>query len=164
MIHYFCPQCWGEIEGEDTLGPKCRKRPSDFAGEDFPQKLMRALSHPERGTVLRDIRILGELRYEDAVAPLAALFDRSIADLHEKRVITESLGKIATEEAIKTILRALKHPSGMVRLKAVGALRPFPGRRMKKDLLKISNDPHPRVRKKAKEVLDELSILQHRLG
>lgn len=55
MIHYFCPQCWGEIEGREALCPRCRKRPSEFSTEEFSQKLIRALSHPEGTTVLRAI-------------------------------------------------------------------------------------------------------------
>jgi HEAT repeat protein len=117
MATFFCPSCWKEIREEDKKCPYCHADLAGYQEKTFEEKLINALTHPERETVRRAVYILGRLKSVLAVKDLRALFDRT-GDPYVKRETLEALDRIGTEEAVDLIRKAVKSDMAIVRRKA----------------------------------------------
>lgn len=117
MVTFFCPSCWKEIDGREKVCPYCRADLVDYEKKSFEQKLINALSHPERETVGRAAYILGRLKSVKAVKDLRSLFDRS-GDPYVKREVLEALDLIGSQEAADFIRKAAQSDIAIVRRKA----------------------------------------------
>jgi len=114
---FFCPRCWKEIKGEDKKCPHCRADITEHEKKSFEEKLINALNHPERESVERAIWILGRLRSVKAVTPLISIFENT-DNPFLKIAILNALSKIATEDSVKFIVKALNSEVGIVRGRA----------------------------------------------
>jgi hypothetical protein len=122
MIRY-CPRCWAEVDWDATACAICGALLGD-QGEDFVDKLIAALRHPEPTRAGLAIYILGErLREPRAVVPLIALLDQA----HDPYVFksgVEASGQLGDDRAVP-VLRRLLHDSTcylVVRVAAAQAL------------------------------------------
>lgn len=88
---YYCSNCWHEINLNLEICPFCGYSQSLLKQEPFEKKLIRALNHPEPKTVVRTIKILGELKSENS---LPKLFE----------IIKTQNDPFIVAEAIKSIL------------------------------------------------------------
>ena len=88
---YYCSNCWNEINKDLEICPYCGNSQSLLNQEPFEKKLIRALTHPEPTTVVRAIKILGELESKNA-----------LPDLFE--IIKTQNDPFIVSEAVKSIL------------------------------------------------------------
>ncbi len=88
---YYCSNCWNEINKEAKVCPYCGKLQSLLKQEPFEKKLIRSLNHPEPTTVVRALKILGELKTKEA---LPGLF----------KIIKTQEDPFIVSEAVKSIL------------------------------------------------------------
>ena len=122
MATFFCPSCWKEIKEEDKACPYCHADLADYQQKSFEEKLINALTHPERETVRRAAYILGRLKSVLAVKDLRALFDRT-EDPYVKREVLEALDCIGTDEAADFIRKVAQSDMAIVRRKAADLLK-----------------------------------------
>jgi HEAT repeat protein len=115
MVHFFCPNCWRETPEGARVCPHCGVDIEAFGGErDFVEHLILALRHPEPQTPIRAAWILGQLRDERAVAPLARLLQEA-PDVYIARAAAEALGGIGTPAALLFLRTMRDHPATIVR-------------------------------------------------
>lgn len=119
MIHY-CPSCWAEIPDVSKC-PSCGADIQALAQEDYEEKLIRALRHPEPSTPVRAATILGELRSKAAVEPLVELVSSS-HDLYIQEASIVALGRIGDRRALNHLKHWTVEGSLRVRLAAKQAL------------------------------------------
>ena len=89
---FYCMNCWAEIAEDCGSCPKCGAFQEELLKEDFNQKLIRALSHPEPETVLRAIEIIGNRKCNEAMPFL-------------KNIITEHRDPFRTAQALEAFLK-----------------------------------------------------------
>jgi HEAT repeat protein len=81
----------------------CKKAAQEIAGEqNYLDKLMQALHHPEPQTAKRAAWILGELGNAGAVSPLLRALQSS-QDIYFMEAVIEALGKIGEPSAASVI-------------------------------------------------------------
>jgi len=119
IVH--CPKCWAENHPGDEGCQRCGAPLKAEPGENFVDKLIAALGHPEPLTRRRAAWILGELHERRALDPLIMAVETSTdPDLLEGAV--EAMGKIGDERAVDSLAGLLSRSYLSVRLKVVEAL------------------------------------------
>ncbi|NLH42364.1 MAG: HEAT repeat domain-containing protein [Planctomycetes bacterium] len=99
-MRYYCPGCWKDFAEDLAQCPECGLNIRHFYdSKDYCEKLILALSHPERQTPLRAAWILGQRRERRAVSALIELVRRT-DDVYIATAAVEALGKIRTPEAL----------------------------------------------------------------
>lgn len=86
------------------------------------QKLIWALHHPEKGTVLRAATILGDLKVREVADTLAQVLGDPKTDPYVAAAAARSLGAIGDEGYRTALIQALEGGPVSVRLAAVEAL------------------------------------------
>lgn len=122
MIRY-CPHCWAEVDWEATVCASCGASLEE-QDEDFVDKLIAALRHPEPTRAGLAVHILGERLHEPrAVAPLIALLDQD-GDPYVLASAAEALGQLGDPRAVPVLRRALHDPTRylVIRVAAAQAL------------------------------------------
>lgn len=115
MVRFFCPNCWREVDEGGRICPHCGVDIEVFWRErDFVERLILALRHREPQTPIRAAWILGRLRDERAVAPLARLLQEA-PDVYIARAAAEALGLIGTPAALAFLRTMQDHPAMIVR-------------------------------------------------
>lgn len=117
----YCPKCWAENQPGDKVCRRCGALLKSGAGEDFVDKLIGALGHPEPLTRRRAAWILGELHERRALGPLIAAIESS-TDLDLLEGAVEALGKIGDARAVDALGKLLPKSYLSVKLKTVEAL------------------------------------------
>lgn len=105
MVHYFCLNCWNEIDKDVTICPYCGADQKKLDKIEFNEKLIRAIYHPEPETPIRVANILAKLKLKSAIPDL---FNRLVneKDPYIIEAIVEALIEIDIDnkERIKNIL------------------------------------------------------------
>jgi len=115
MVRFYCPGCWSDFTVDLKICPVCGARIEDInAGRSLTDKLLNALGHPDRATVMRAIWILGQRCEEEAVGPLIELAQES-DDVYMLEAIVISLGLIGNSQAIEFLKKMKDHPAKIVR-------------------------------------------------
>jgi HEAT repeat protein len=114
MVHYFCPNCWKEIESQEVKCPHCGYDLSTYMSLTQEQKLIFALRHPIRENRMIAIQLLGDLKSPPAIAFFAPLLETE-EDFYVLREIVRSLVKIGSREGKELIRKLENHPSKLVR-------------------------------------------------
>jgi HEAT repeat protein len=114
VSHFFCPNCWKEIDGRATVCPHCEYDISEYTKLSYEEKLINALRQPIRENRMMAIRLLGELRSKAALAPFAAILETE-EDFYVITIIILALDKIGNEESRNMIQRLKTHKSRLVR-------------------------------------------------
>jgi HEAT repeat protein len=120
-LTYFCPSCWSEV-GTASVCPGCGADLRDFAGENYEQKLIRALRHSEATVPIRAARILGELKSRAAVASLIEIAT-SATDPYIQEAAVEALGRIGDGRAYSCLDRLRRDGAVRVRAAAERAMK-----------------------------------------
>ena len=102
-IAYYCPSCWSEVRTV-TVCPVCGADLRRLANEDYEQKLIRALHHPEPTVPIRAATILGLLGSQAAVGPLIELA-LSSEDFYIQEGAVAALGRIGDRRAVSCLER-----------------------------------------------------------
>lgn len=114
-MRFFCPGCWRDFPTDEARCPHCGLDiPQYWQTRDYVAKLIVALSHPEKETVIRAAWILGKLKDERAVRPLMELAQKS-ADVYVAREAVRALGELGTPEACRFLGTLSRHPAKLVR-------------------------------------------------
>jgi len=117
-MRYYCPGCWEDFAENMAQCPQCGLDIHSFyESKDYFEKLILALSHPERQTPLRAAWILGQRRETCAVSALIELIRRT-DDVYTATAAVEALGKIGTPETLAFLGTLGDHPVRMVRAAA----------------------------------------------
>lgn len=114
MITFFCPVCWSENASNKERCPCCGSDIREHEKKGFEDKVINALNHPDRETVLRAAWILGRLKSSRAVKPLIRLFEQT-ADPYTKAAILASLDQTGKPEALAFITGSLDSETVIVR-------------------------------------------------
>ena len=117
-MRYYCPRCWSDFAENVAQCPRCGLDIHSFyESKDYFEKLILALSHPERQTPLRAAWILGQRRETRAVSALIELTKRT-TDVYIATAAVEALGKIGTPEALTFVETLTNTEVRMVRTAA----------------------------------------------
>lgn len=96
-MHYFCPNCFAEIEENARICPQCQFHLDQWDDLDYDQKLITAIHHKETFTRMRAVYFLGERKTLAAIEPLQAAF-LAATDPYFKAEILAALWKIDQHE------------------------------------------------------------------
>lgn len=135
---FFCPSCWAEFDRDYECCPSCGfeiKKLSE--SQDFIDKLIAALHHPEPETPIRAAWILGHLRDKRAIGPLYEVAQET-SDTFLRVATINALLEVGTYEAKELAKLCLHGASEMER-------------RMVTSTLKRANGPRTRERTDGEE-------------
>ena len=150
----FCPNCWAEVPSDSQSCPCCGR--SLAAGdEDYIDKLICALRHPEPTRAALAIQVLIEMLAEPrAIEPLIGLLDTA-SDAYVLKCAAAALGRFGDPRAVGPLGRLALDASNplVVRMAAVDALARIGGDHAQALLSAAVSDPSPSVRELAHRVL-----------
>jgi HEAT repeat protein len=119
---FYCPSCWRESTESIRVCPHCKVDVERLALEqDYVQKLIAALDHPEPQTAVRVAWILGMRREARAVPHLARLA-RESEDPYIVEAAVDALGRIGDPAGLEAIRFAAQHGAVRVRERAKYAI------------------------------------------
>jgi len=115
---FYCPACWREVPELIHVCPYCKVDVKRLTLEqDYAQKLIAALDHPEPTTPVRVAWILG-VRKETRAIPRLARLVRESDDPYIVEAAVEALGRIGDPTGLEAIRFATQHGAARVREKA----------------------------------------------
>ena len=119
---WYCINCWAEVAESAAICLQCG---DDLAARrernNYVDKLIAALHHPEPTIPIRAAWILGERREHKAVKRLMALVETSM-DAFIAAAAVAALGRIGGEQSLVALRRAAQHESAIVRRAAAEAV------------------------------------------
>jgi HEAT repeat protein len=124
---FYCPACWREVPELIHVCPYCKVDVERLTLEqDYAQKLIAALDHPEPTTPVRVAWILG-MRKEIRAVPRLAQLARESEDPYIVEAAVEALGKIGDPTGLEAIRFAAQHGGARVHTKAQRAMELIQG-------------------------------------
>lgn len=151
----YCPDCWAEVPPASQHCPTCG-RSLAVTDEDYVDKLICALRHPEPTRAALAIQVLSEMLAEPrAIMPLIQLLDIA-SDAYVLKCAVAALGRFADQRAVAPLGRVALDVSKplVVRLAAVDALAHIGGDQAQATLRAALTDPRPSVRERAQQALN----------
>lgn len=121
-MYRFCSNCREMNDWDRKTCDRCGASLRRPEGESYVEKLIWALHHPEKGTVLRAAKILGDLKAREAADTLAQVLGDPHTDPYVGAAAARSLGVIGDEGYRTALIEALESGPVSVRLAAVEAL------------------------------------------
>lgn len=112
--HFFCPNCWQEIDERIIICPYCEYDILKHADLSYEERLICALRHPIDDSRMLAIQLLGDMRSRKALPHFATILETE-DDFYIIREIIFSLAKIGNTECIDLIRRMKTHTSQLVR-------------------------------------------------
>ncbi len=113
---YFCPSCWTELDRDYEHCPSCGCDIEKLSrSQDYIDKLIAALNHPEPETPIRAVWILGRLCDKRAIRPLYDIACKT-SDTFLRVAAIKALVEIGTAEANELATKCLEHVSEVERL------------------------------------------------
>lgn len=94
----YCPSCWAELAPNAQVCPRCGADLTALDAEDYTDKLIAALRHPEPFTQRRAAYVLG-LRRDPRAVPALVEAMKGSADVYVRGEAAAALGKIGGPEA-----------------------------------------------------------------
>jgi hypothetical protein len=118
----LCPACWRVVPNDARVCSHCGAGISQLHERDFRNKLLGALSHPDRDTVIRAAVALAA-RHDVAASQAIGTAMRTFPnEPHVLAGLLNALMFVADDEARRIALDALGHRSFIVRRAAAQAL------------------------------------------
>jgi HEAT repeat protein len=154
VIVTYCPHCWAEIPRESSRCPYCGQ-PVETEGEDYVDKLLASVHHPEPTRAGLAIHILSEMLAEPrAVVPLIGLLDTA-CDTGVLSAAVVGLGRLGDPRAVPALARLLGNPETplVARAAAVRALARIGGAEARVALQRALGDRSITVRERARRAL-----------
>lgn len=111
----LCPSCWRDVSPDAARCPHCGADIEQLHERAFREKLLGALSHPDRDTVVRSILILAARRDPETAGALERTIRRFANEPHVVAGLLDALNVVPAAEARRIALEALGHPSFIVR-------------------------------------------------
>jgi len=103
-MRYVCPECFKVVGVGEKFCSNCGYNFENISDEDYAEKLIKALRHPDYNVAYMAAKIIGELKIKRAEK---ALIEQLCKNLFNKKapyleqVIVLALGEIGGEEAYK---------------------------------------------------------------
>jgi HEAT repeat protein len=119
----LCPSCWRTVALDAARCPHCGADIQRLHERDFREKLLGALSHPDRDTVVRAVSILAARHDPETCPAVERLIHRFANEPHVLAGLLGALTAVPGPEARRIALDALGHPSFMVRRAAAQVLK-----------------------------------------
>jgi HEAT repeat protein len=114
-MRFYCPRCWRDFAKDVPICPHCGLQIREFwESQDYVEKLIIALGHPEKETPIRAAWLLGQLKDARAGPPLIDLVEKT-DDVYLARAAVHALGELNTPEARQFLATLANHPAKMVR-------------------------------------------------
>lgn len=101
-MHFFCPSCWNEISEFDKICKFCNAKIEELDNDNYINKLVRALKHPDKFTVQRAIYILGEKQIPQTLKFIEEIL-RNSNDPYIKREAILAISKFKNLDAFNII-------------------------------------------------------------
>ncbi|MGC9151178.1 MAG: HEAT repeat domain-containing protein [Microbacter sp.] len=114
---FYCTNCWHEIDPDIAVCPYCGANQYALSEEEYDEKLIRALHHPEPMTPIRAAFILGERGVHKAVPDLEKVILEN-KDPYLVKEALEALGKIGLQESETFLNHCLHMDIGILARKA----------------------------------------------
>jgi hypothetical protein len=118
----LCPSCWRTLAPDATQCPHCGADIQRLHERAFREKLLGALSHPDRDTVVRSILILAARGDPEAPDALERAIRRFASEPHVVAALLDGLAFLPAADAQRLVRDALAHPSCIVRRAAARLL------------------------------------------
>lgn len=118
----LCPSCWRPVGPDTPRCPQCGADLRELHERDFREKLLGALSHPDRDTVIRAVLILAARRDPETCRAVEDTMRRFAREPHVVAAVLEALYAVPIPDARRIAGRALEHPSVIVRRAAARLL------------------------------------------
>jgi len=160
-VIYYCPGCWAKVDERSEYCPACGRFLA-ATEEDFVDKLIAAIRHPEPTRAGLAIQILSELRSEPrAILPLIDLLGIA-KDAYVLKCAAVALGRFADRRATPALSRLLLNPAAPIvaRIAAADALGRIGGEEAQAALFDALADPHTSVRDRASQNLKVLQKIE----
>jgi hypothetical protein len=114
----LCPACWRVVPNDACLCSHCGADIAQLHERDFRDKLLGALSHPDRDTVIRAAVALAARHDPAASHAIEAAMRRFPNEPHVLAGLLNALIFVADDDARRIGLEAVGHRSIIVRLAA----------------------------------------------
>jgi HEAT repeat protein len=114
---FYCPNCWHEIDPKLSICPYCGANQEALSEEEYDEKLIRALHHPEPMTPIRAAYILGERQMKRAVSVLEKTIEEN-SDPYLVQACIVAIGKIGVKESVTFLENCLLPNHGVLARKA----------------------------------------------
>lgn len=118
----LCPACWRVVPLDATQCPDCHANIAQLHQREFRDKLLGALTHPDRDTVIRAVLILAARHDSAACHAVETALHRFDNEPHVVAGLLDALHFVQDSEARRIALGALGHPSFIVRRAAAQVL------------------------------------------
>ena len=118
----LCPACWRVVPHDARRCPHCGADILQLHQRDFRDKLLPALSHPDRDTVVRAAVALAARHDPEASQAIEAAIARFSNEPHVVVGLLDGLRFLAHDDARRIALDALGHRSFIVRRAAAQLL------------------------------------------
>ncbi len=118
----LCPSCWRTVAADAARCPHCGADSRQFHERAFREKLLGALSHPDRDTAVRAVLILAARRDPAALRAVEDTIRRFAKEPLVVAALMNALCVIPTADARRMARAALEHPSVIVRRAAARVL------------------------------------------
>lgn len=117
MVHFFCPNCFDEIESDTEICELCRINVNEWmVQKSYLERLIHALNHPVAEVRMGSIISLGKLKEVKAAIPLAQCALKHPIDIVQGLEIVRALEAMDLESEVKQALKMLsKHPARIIR-------------------------------------------------
>lgn len=118
----LCPACWRVVSLDASTCPHCGCELTRAYQRPFREKLLGALTHPDRDTVVRAVHTLVARHDPASVDALERAMRRFEAEPHVVADLLRALTFVDSAEAERLAREALAHPSFIVRRTAAQML------------------------------------------
>ncbi len=118
----LCSACWRVVSNDARACSHCGAEISHLHERDFRDKLLAALSHPDRDTVIRAAVALAACHEAEASQAIEAAIRRFPNEPHVLTGLLNALMFVADDEARRIVREALGHRSFIVRRAAAQVL------------------------------------------
>jgi len=121
----LCPACWRVVPHDARYCSHCGADISELHERDFREKLLGALSHPDRDTVIRAAVALAARHDPTASHAIETAMSRFPNEPHVLAGLLNALMFVGDEDARRIAQGALGHRSFIVRRAAAQTLQHF---------------------------------------
>lgn len=122
MLTKFCPRCFAMNAETQTHCERCGADLNEPIGNDYVERLIHALDHPEPNTRALAALLLGKIGDERALTALCVKAKTS-KDMALLEAIAEALGNFYSPDAKDALMHLSQSPWLTVRVKASESLR-----------------------------------------
>jgi HEAT repeat protein len=119
----LCPSCWATVTVEAAHCAQCGEDLQVLDQRQYSEKLRGALDHPDRETVMRVAKVLGDRRERESAGALVTALRSHWQEPYVAAAIVSALGHLDAEQAGEAVHEALGHESFIVRKEAALALQ-----------------------------------------